>query len=774
VVGGETDIIDVLSHGNQRHHHTMDCNRSRIPAPPKGILGDVTNAQNAMKMSSAVYGHSRLDSKKTSIPFSRPGFVRKAGLPDAKTGANGLQTARKLPTAKQTSGIRPRSALSTRALLGSTNSSQPMRTSRSVSNISSMASTGKLGGSVTRNKRAVWDTKGRLEDMESAYETLREQMEGNITEKNDVTAILTKERTKINELEHLCEELQQQKQADLEALNFNKSDLGNLQRELEDAKRARLLEVEDLTREHKLKVYDLTTSHKNEIESINREFNAELDSLEKSHKEALKHLQTTLKEEARLAEQVQKEEYLALDQKLRAQLTDEVCLRKSQLHDLKAETDRIRGELETKNDQNDREIRNLKADLKLSNSDLERERMLTKSLRDTLSEQSAAHIALESSHSAVCSKIEKLTADLEERRRSVIELERLLQVATEEETNAKHKLREEETMRRKLHNLIQELKGNIRVFCRVRPVLENEATTEVEMHFPDGQESKEIELVGPSQESALGNVTTKTHPFSFDRVFSPQIGNGDVFKEISQLVQSALDGYNVCIFCYGQTGSGKTYTMSTEDGMISRAVRQIYESASDLQEKGWNYSIDGQFLEIYNENINDLLGRVDEFDKKKHEIKHDKQKTSVTDLITVQLDSPGRVTSLLKKAAANRSVAATRANERSSRSHSVFILKLAGSNNITRETSEGTLNLIDLAGSERLTQSGSTGDRLKEAQAINKSLSSLGDVIYALGNAKEGSHIPYRNSKVSLTHIQTNRTSLHIYCRIHWVETARR
>jgi kinesin family protein C1 len=107
------------------------------------------------------------------------------------------------------------------------------------------------------------------------------------------------------------------------------------------------------------------------------------------------------------------------------------------------------------------------------------------------------------------------------------------------------------------------------------------------------------------------------------------------------------------------------------------------------------------------------------------------------------------VANLLKKASQNRAVGATNINERSSRSHSVFTLRLKGKNTITGEVSTGVLNLIDLAGSERLSASGSTGDRLKETQAINKSLSSLGDVIYALATSKEGSHIPYRNSKLT-------------------------
>lgn len=191
--------------------------------------------------------------------------------------------------------------------------------------------------------------------------------------------------------------------------------------------------------------------------------------------------------------------------------------------------------------------------------------------------------------------------------------------------------------------------------------------------------------------------------------------------------------------------------MSSADGMIPLAVHQIYDTAKILEEKGWKYSMEGSFVEVYNENLNDLLGKPDELDKKKLEIRHDMQKckTTVTDVTIVDLDTPDKVETILRRATANRSVAATNANERSSRSHSVFILKLSGENNVTGEKCEGTLNLVDLAGSERLSHSGATGERLKETQSINKSLSCLGDVIGALGQGKEGGHVPYRNSKVS-------------------------
>jgi kinesin family protein C1 len=154
----------------------------------------------------------------------------------------------------------------------------------------------------------------------------------------------------------------------------------------------------------------------------------------------------------------------------------------------------------------------------------------------------------------------------------------------------------------------------------------------------------------------------------------------------------------------------------------------------------------------YNETINDLLGNA-EFDKKKHEIKHDpKLGTRVTDTTVLPLGSAMQVRTLLSIAQSRRTVAATLMNERSSRSHSVFTLRVSGVNTLTGERCEGSLNLVDLAGSERLNASGAGSDkeRLKETQAINKSLSALGDVIAALGEKGEKGekHIPYRNSKV--------------------------
>ncbi|KAI8353113.1 P-loop containing nucleoside triphosphate hydrolase protein [Mortierella sp. GBAus27b] len=399
----------------------------------------------------------------------------------------------------------------------------------------------------------------------------------------------------------------------------------------------------------------------------------------------------------------------------------------------------------------------LETKLRATNVQLENQIQENASLRSTISTQSSNCLALESDNRALKMKIERTEDTVVQRELTIETLKQQLSESQMACQDLERRIRNEETIRRRLHNTIQELKGNIRVFCRVRPASTPETATKTEttaqIKYPD-QEGREIEFAH-TKESTTGTQVEKSYPFTFDKVFQPSATQDDVFEEISQLVQSALDGYHVCIFAYGQTGSGKTYTMegplnATPEmkGMIPRSVLQIYENAKALESKGWVYTMEGQYVEIYNESINDLLGNDGLDTNKKHEIRHGPNgKTTITDITTVVLTSAEKVAAILKKAAHNRSVGATQMNERSSRSHCVFTLRLSGKNSITEEASEGVLNLIDLAGSERLSQSGATGERLKETQAINKSLSCLGDVIYAISN--KDPHIPYRNSKLT-------------------------
>lgn len=299
---------------------------------------------------------------------------------------------------------------------------------------------------------------------------------------------------------------------------------------------------------------------------------------------------------------------------------------------------------------------------------------------------------------------------------------------------------------RDLRNTIQDLKGNIRVYCRVRPPLENEINKplfNVNVLDACSIEVEKFELLNSTRKSKQS--------FSFDGIFTSHSSQEDVFAEVSPMVQSALDGYNVCIFAYGQTGSGKTFTMEggcgeEQYGIIPRAFSMIFTSMDDLKRMGWELTIKASFLEIYNEVIYDLLDSSK--DQICHEIKMSNSKGTdlyVSNLKQEEVKSSHDFIRLMVFAQRNRQTAATLNNERSSRSHSVAQIKISAINERRKEKYTSNLNLVDLAGSE----SGKTTQRMDETKHINRSLSELSKVILSLQTNQ--SHIPYRNSK--LTHL---------------------
>jgi kinesin family protein C1 len=297
-----------------------------------------------------------------------------------------------------------------------------------------------------------------------------------------------------------------------------------------------------------------------------------------------------------------------------------------------------------------------------------------------------------------------------------------------------------ELNRRELHNKIQELRGNVRTIIRVRPFLSADKDQLPAISFNANGHALSLT-------ASEGGVQ---HKFSYDKVFPTTAGQQDVFEEVANLVQSALDGYNVCLFSYGQTGSGKTHTMQGEGlgedrGIIPRSIEKVMFEAKRLEAQGWEFELEASFVEIYNETLRDLLGNSALVD-----IKLDTNgQVHVPSLSKIRITTADHIAELLRVATKARAVAKTDMNARSSRSHSVFTLHVTGRNQGQDAEVKGQLNLCDLAGSERLSKSGATGDRLKETQAINKSLSALGDIFFAL--AQKSSHIPYRNSK--LTHL---------------------
>jgi len=292
--------------------------------------------------------------------------------------------------------------------------------------------------------------------------------------------------------------------------------------------------------------------------------------------------------------------------------------------------------------------------------------------------------------------------------------------------------------RKRLFNLVQELRGNIRVLCRVRPALDFE--------------KKDIAVRLPEEGTVeLTNVNGREKQWEFDHVFRSNATNADVFAEVADLCTSILDGYNVCIFAYGQTGSGKTHTMEgppSDPGVNFRALEQLFRNMEERKRDGeWTFEVQVSLLEIYNEQIRDLLADCKAKQKAKLEVKASKHGMHVPGLTMVAVADRKQVLKLMTLGKKNRTVAATQMNADSSRSHSMLSTYVVARNSLTGETARGKLHLIDLAGSERVSKSGVKGAQLAEATNINKSLSALGDVIQARAN-KQG-HVPFRNSTLT-------------------------
>ena len=218
----------------------------------------------------------------------------------------------------------------------------------------------------------------------------------------------------------------------------------------------------------------------------------------------------------------------------------------------------------------------------------------------------------------------------------------------------------------------------------------------------------------------------------------------------ASVVESVLNGYNGTIFAYGQTGAGKTHTMEGRPdpphlrGIIPNSFQHIFDFVSSAQNQ--QFLVRASYLEIYNEEIRDLLSKDP---KNSLELKENMDSgVYVKDLTSFVVKNVTEIDHVMQAGKKNRSVGATLMNQTSSRSHSIFTIVVECCEAAGDHIRVGKLNLVDLAGSERQSKTGATGDRLKEATKINLSLAALGNVISALVDGKS-SHIPYRDSKLT-------------------------
>ena len=300
-----------------------------------------------------------------------------------------------------------------------------------------------------------------------------------------------------------------------------------------------------------------------------------------------------------------------------------------------------------------------------------------------------------------------------------------LQAANKKIKALEERLFKGEGERRKMHNIIQELKGNVRVAVRVRPLLAHDGDNASPAVSCGADGHHEVVLKHPSRSSSSSSSSSSQSSskkpvmantkMKFDKVFGPECGQDAVFQDACDLVQSALDGYNVCIFSYGQTGSGKTHTMQGSSsgasrGLIPRSVEKIRQRRPLAKADGWSFTITASFVEIYNETLNDLFCNSPQGDNKENgsskvKIRNLHLLASKSMESRASLENFDQLEEMMGRAHKNRSVAATAMNAESSRSHCCFILDIEGVNRRRRAKINGSLNLVDLAGSERLARS---------------------------------------------------------------------
>jgi len=325
---------------------------------------------------------------------------------------------------------------------------------------------------------------------------------------------------------------------------------------------------------------------------------------------------------------------------------------------------------------------------------------------------------------------------------------------------SEEELQEAEFRRRRIHNLIEDLKGQIRVFCRVRPL----------NHKEQLRGDHEAVRVLNNMSLEVSQVGT----FHFDAVFSPG-SQEDIFKDCCNLIQSAVDGHNVTIFAYGQTGAGKTHTMygtPEKEGIAPRAITELFQVIGSIQHR-YSVSVFASMVELYNNRLVDLLRPVRSGGRgaPKLSVRQDGAgAVQVDQLAEEEVQDAVELKELLDRGIAQRTVAANAMNIESSRSHLVFTIRVTSINKETHETLKGKILLCDLGGSERLKKTEATGKQRKEAIEINKSLTALGDVIEAV--AKKQKQVPYRNHK--LTQIMqdslggTAKTLMFVNCSPAW------
>ena len=291
------------------------------------------------------------------------------------------------------------------------------------------------------------------------------------------------------------------------------------------------------------------------------------------------------------------------------------------------------------------------------------------------------------------------------------------------------------------NNEYQEAKGNVRVFCRIRPPLPKELTKkQINIEY---RGDNSLIIKGEKKTSYIGRdgIHQDIEQFQFNRIFKQEDTQEEVFEEVSPLIQSSLDGFNINIFAYGQTGSGKTFTMEGDlsspekYGIVPRAVDRIFKCFNEeLGGTGWEMKFFLSVCEIYNKKTRDLLA--------------EKNVEKTEELKEMEIKSLKEWNENFGQIGQRRKVAETKMNMESSRSHLIFKINIHLHNTKTDENRFGSLNLIDLAGSERVDKSTVSEERFKESIEINSSLTHLKSVFEAM-KSKHDKFVPFHNTPLT-------------------------
>ena len=291
------------------------------------------------------------------------------------------------------------------------------------------------------------------------------------------------------------------------------------------------------------------------------------------------------------------------------------------------------------------------------------------------------------------------------------------------------------------NNEYQEAKGNVRVFCRIRPPLPKELSKkQINIEY---RGDNSLIIKGEKKTSYIGRdgIQQDIEQFQFNRIFKQEDTQEEVFEEVSPLIQSSLDGFNINIFAYGQTGSGKTFTMEGDlsspekYGIVPRSVDRIFKVfQEELNGTGWDMKFFLSVCEIYNKKTRDLLA--------------EKNIEKTEELKEIEIKNLKEWNENFGQIGQRRKVAETKMNMESSRSHLIFKINIHLHNINTEEDRFGSLNLIDLAGSERVDKSTVSEERFKESIEINSSLTHLKSVFEAM-KSKHDKFVPFHNTPLT-------------------------